>query len=837
MDEVFLKILNMSLSSVWIVLAVVLVRAVFRHAPKRIFPILWGLVGLRLLLPVTFKTPLSLVPSAKPLPDGILTSPAPAVDTGFSSVDGSLNRWIFDSLAPGIGDSVNPMQVLAAVGGVLWISGIALMLGYALVSTAVLKHRLRDAEIVSEGVKRSPFCPTAFVLGFIHPVVYLPEGIGEDLVPFVLDHERAHIRRGDHRIKPLAFLLLAVHWFNPFLWLAYLLLCRDIEMACDEQVVKDYAPSERAAYSESLLACSLSRRRITACPLAFGEVSVKNRVKRVLSYKNPAFWAIALSAVTAVLLAVCFLTDPPGAKNPAVGDYIPGISRGNVDTGKFTAVSPDFAVGADKNGYAVFKDPEKAYSTFLSLYGDTLGEIRERNHLAPLSERTLGLYMICAAETERSDAREREKYSFVAAFLDIYENSVDPPSPGPDVPPTVSSEGMLGKTEVPDRIWTLAAAKAKTRSVTIRREEGMSRKADGGTLYVFPTEETGPSITVLDGETPVAELSLTDRIFLDDGLVRKSGFSSSPEVLRFAAAVSFDQVLGERAAVMGNAALRQTVYRVDGIGDAVRIDPDGASPTEAVPVYWRWGPAEAGEEDMTEGEPLWIILGTRCSAETGQIIRWFDHADSETVRLTGEKYAGMFSDPAEAMLWEALLAERYRDEWMGFAAVVPGSDDESRDPNVWVFYRQGLTVTFENGTASPAPVLKYILGAQERLAERGVGVTACTVRSAVPVASAALSENGSANALELWEIDCAFSSESVPSPFLLRGTGMTAAEGTIAPEQPAGILVLIRDNLLSGRMASLWDDGFSEFLPGYVSEADLPGIEDAARMLKKQFGP
>ena len=177
MDEVFLKILNMSLSSVWIVLAVVLVRAVFRHAPKRIFPILWGLVGLRLLLPVTFKTPLSLVPSAKPLPDGILTSPAPAADTGFSSVDGSLNRWIFDSLAPGIGDSVNPMQVLAAVGGVLWISGIALMLGYALVSTVVLKVRLRDAESVSEGVKISPFCPTAFVLGFFRPVVYLSEVI------------------------------------------------------------------------------------------------------------------------------------------------------------------------------------------------------------------------------------------------------------------------------------------------------------------------------------------------------------------------------------------------------------------------------------------------------------------------------------------------------------------------------------------------------------------------------------------------------------------------------------------------------------------------------------
>ncbi|MBO7403866.1 MAG: transcriptional regulator, partial [Clostridia bacterium] len=352
MTDVFLRVLNMSFSAGILALVVLLARCILaKRAPKRLFPILWGLVGIRLVLPFTVKSVMSLLPSAEVLPPEILVSEAPALNTGVTVID-TTSASAMSSLAPMPGDSVNPLQIWTAVGAVVWIAGAVLMFLYAVVSTWRLRRRMREAVLLDGNVYLSDRTDSPFVLGIVKPHIYVPFSIRDRDLPFVLAHERAHIARHDHWIKPAAFLLLSVYWFNPVLWIAYILLCRDVEMACDERVVKDYTPAERADYSEALLLCSVTRRAIAACPVAFGEVGVKKRIRTVLHYRRPAFWVTAASVLVVAVLAVCFLTDPVNAaiRNPAVGDYEPGSEGivGSVDTTAFEEISPDFAIGADR---------------------------------------------------------------------------------------------------------------------------------------------------------------------------------------------------------------------------------------------------------------------------------------------------------------------------------------------------------------------------------------------------------------------------------------------------------------------------------------------------------
>ena len=406
MSELFLKVFNISLSAVWIVCGVILVRAVFRRAPKWVCTLLWGLVGLRLLLPALPESSVSLLPAAEAVPASMLTAPEPALHTRLTLMDDALNPILADSLSPAPGDSVNPLQVLTFAGSIVWCAGIVLMLAYAAVSTVRLRLRMKTAVETERGVYRTDAAPTPFILGVFRPLIYIPFNVPEDALPYVLAHERAHLARHDHRIKPFAFLLLAVHWFNPFLWLAFVLLSRDIEAACDERVIQALTPEERAGYSEALLNCSVSRRRmVSACPLAFGEVGVKERVKSVLSYKKPAFWVLILSLAAAAVLALCFLTAPKETRNPAVGEYIPGVSVGNVDKVAYEELSPDFAIGADRNGYAVFVHPDRAFSSFRTLYADELGLIRDRRGLPAFSKRSWRSYKKAGIEeTGETDA-------------------------------------------------------------------------------------------------------------------------------------------------------------------------------------------------------------------------------------------------------------------------------------------------------------------------------------------------------------------------------------------------------------------------------------------------
>lgn len=318
MENIFLKIFNMSITASWIALAVMLLRLPLKKAPKWIMGVLWAFVALRLILPISLESVLSLIPSAQTLPQDFTYSPAPIINSGIPALNSTVNPVISESLAPAPGASVNPTQVLSFAASVIWIVGMVGMLLYMLISYLSLRLKVRESVGIAKPdgsgtEKRVRVCDrisSPFVLGVIFPKIYIPSTLGEEDMRYVMEHEKTHIKRGDHLWKPLGFLLLSVYWFNPILWAAYILMSRDIELACDEGVIKQLGEDSKKAYSEALINCSAPRRLVTACPLAFGEVGVKERIKRVLNYKKPAFWIIVLAIVSCAVVAVCFLTNP-----------------------------------------------------------------------------------------------------------------------------------------------------------------------------------------------------------------------------------------------------------------------------------------------------------------------------------------------------------------------------------------------------------------------------------------------------------------------------------------------------------------------------------------------
>lgn len=315
MAEIFQKALNMSIAAGWLILAVIALRLLLRRAPKRFRLLLWAVVGLRLALPWSIESALSLIPSAQTLPEGIMLERAPVLDTGISALNGAINPGFTAAFTPELGASANPLQVLLPIAAAFWMLGAAAMLLWALVSWLRLRKRVREAVRLEGNVYECEIA-SPFVLGLFRPRIYLPFSLENGERELVLAHERAHITAGDHIIKPLGWLLLAAHWYNPLVWLAYALFCRDIELACDERVVRGLSLSDRADYSQALLDLSRPRGGVRACPLAFGESSVKGRVKSVLSYKKPAFWLVLLAVVVCVGAAVCFLTDPKEEAEP-----------------------------------------------------------------------------------------------------------------------------------------------------------------------------------------------------------------------------------------------------------------------------------------------------------------------------------------------------------------------------------------------------------------------------------------------------------------------------------------------------------------------------------------
>ena len=330
MTDLFLDILNASYAASFVVLAVILARLLLKKAPRWMVCALWVLVAVRLLVPGVLETSFSMVPSTEIIPPQSLYDTAPQIQSGFTAIDDVVNPVYSESLQPTPGASVNPLQVWLAIFANVWFLGAVAMSIWAAVSSIRVRRRLRERVRVDGNIFLCDGIESPFIFGLFRPMICLPGDLGEDAKHHVIAHERAHLRRRDHWWKPLGFALLTVNWFNPLIWVAYILLCRDIEMACDERVVRDLSPEEKKAYSAALLACSVNPRHITACPLAFGEVGVKQRIKSVLSYKKPAFWVILVTVIVGIALAAGLLTNPKSGDPEIRWDNVLYIQEGKI---------------------------------------------------------------------------------------------------------------------------------------------------------------------------------------------------------------------------------------------------------------------------------------------------------------------------------------------------------------------------------------------------------------------------------------------------------------------------------------------------------------------------
>ncbi len=317
MEMIFLNVFNRSLAAGWLILAVIVVRFLLKKAPRRLSCVLWAVVAVRLLCPFFPVSSFSLIPSGETISaEAVRFAPAPAIDSGIPALNEALNPMIGERFAPAPGTSVNPLYIWTAVAGIVWLVGVAVMAGYALLGSLRMRSVVREAVPLESGAAlpdnvwlcdavRSPF-----ILGIVRPKIYLPSGITREQMLCILAHEQAHVERLDHCLKPFGWLLLSVYWFHPLVWIAYMLFCRDLELACDEKVVGGMDLDGRKAYSHALLACSLQRKMIFSYPLAFGEIGVRERVKGILHYRKPAGWLAAVAVLACAAVAVCFLTDP-----------------------------------------------------------------------------------------------------------------------------------------------------------------------------------------------------------------------------------------------------------------------------------------------------------------------------------------------------------------------------------------------------------------------------------------------------------------------------------------------------------------------------------------------
>lgn len=315
MGDIFLKLLNMSITAGWFILAVLCIRLIFRRIPKWVNCFLWGAVAIRLLCPFPIESPFSLLPSAEPVKsstmvEGEIQSYIPSIDSHLTIVENTINPMLTETFTYNESESVAPLQVVTYAAGIIWVCGMILLIIFAIVSMIRLHKLVREGICVRDNIYICDAVKSPFILGIVRPRVYLSSALREKEMNYIIAHEAAHLKRKDHWWKPLGYLLLCIYWFQPLCWAAYAMLCKDIELACDEKAAKDMTFHEKKEYSKILLSCTKQRSLVMACPLAFGEVGIKERVKAVLNYKKPSLWVIIAALAVCVILGICFLTNP-----------------------------------------------------------------------------------------------------------------------------------------------------------------------------------------------------------------------------------------------------------------------------------------------------------------------------------------------------------------------------------------------------------------------------------------------------------------------------------------------------------------------------------------------
>lgn len=307
MDKLFLTILNMSLTGAFVIAAICLARLPLKKAPKIISYCLWAVAGFRLVFPFSIEGVFSLIPfKAQTIPMDIALQPVPRIDSGIPFVNNAVSG-LLPAATPAA--SVNPLQIWTTIGAFVWLIGVAAMVVYAMASFVVLKRKMREAVHIEANIYEAENIKSPFVLGILNPRIYLPVGLSEKEKSYIILHEQTHIKRHDHIVKFAAYFILCLHWFNPLAWAAFLLMGVDMEMSCDERVLKETGGEIEKDYSLSLLSLATQRRYIGGTPLAFGEGGIKERIKNVLNFKKPSRIIVVVSVALAAVLSIGFLLN------------------------------------------------------------------------------------------------------------------------------------------------------------------------------------------------------------------------------------------------------------------------------------------------------------------------------------------------------------------------------------------------------------------------------------------------------------------------------------------------------------------------------------------------
>ena len=430
MEAAFLKILNMSLSASILILVVLLVRLLLFRAPKWVRGVLWAIVAVRLVLPFSIESIFSLIPAAEPIPNNIALMEHPAVETGIPIVNRSVNPVIERQFAPNPANSINPLQVVTYAAAIIWIAGVCGMLLFLFLSCLRAKNSVRAAVPNGSGVYLCDEIRSPFILGMFRPRIYLPSDLEGTTRESVLMHERAHLRRRDHWWKPLGFLILAVHWFNPLCWLAYILFCRDIESACDEKAIAQMDREGRAAYSQALLDCSRPQRVISVCPLAFGENGVKSRVKSVLHYKKPLLWIFIAAILVSVIVAVCFLTNPKAkreAERQAAETQTAAAETPSLSNAPESAEPTPTPWAGDGHWYTF----QLTATGLISSIGTEYLYVPEEYTVCPINSVAIGKLKGMRSETKVYTADPEERVIWFESWFSYYRSGLALPKPDP----------------------------------------------------------------------------------------------------------------------------------------------------------------------------------------------------------------------------------------------------------------------------------------------------------------------------------------------------------------------------------------------------------------------
>ncbi|WP_300384099.1 M56 family metallopeptidase [Clostridium sp.] len=310
MGELFLSVLNMSLTASYVIIFVIFIRLLLKKFPKVISYAMWGVVAFRLIIPFSFESIFSLMPrntNVVQIPQDIIYQQNPQINSGIKVVDSFFSKSLPEATA---NSSINPIQIYIAIASYIWIIGIIVLLTYSIVSILILKRNLKSAELVEKNIFKLKNLKTPFVLGLIRPKIYLPDGLNIEERRYILLHEQTHIKRKDHIIKVLAFLILSIHWFNPLVWIAFMLMSEDMELSCDEKVLKEINEDIKKPYANSLLSLATGKHILNGSPLAFGEGNIKSRIKNVLNYKKSGLWIIVITVVLALAVSIGLLANP-----------------------------------------------------------------------------------------------------------------------------------------------------------------------------------------------------------------------------------------------------------------------------------------------------------------------------------------------------------------------------------------------------------------------------------------------------------------------------------------------------------------------------------------------